>query len=899
LPERIKAVFASGTPALNRELIARMRDLFPELPLYIVSEFPPEQECARWIPYQVNRGFFENLSRIRFQFRGTELRLAGVMLVARGPYKAMRLVALALAPTAFLAFNENFGSFMLRPRSAGAILRHLFWRFKSFLRYQLRPGGDIYTFLWRVAHPQKARAVWLYRGARLRGAAGWLVRCLPPAAAPAMEAPALPSGISVVIPSRNGRALLGISLHLVLQERPSEVIVIDNGSEDGTASWLAAQHPEVAVEQTAAPLSFAEAVNRGLARARYSHVCLLNNDMLVEPGFFKALHAAFDAVPGLFCATAQIFFPPGMRREETGKAVLSVRDPLDFPVRCEEPVDGEDLSYVLYGSGGCSLYAASKLRALGGLGEHYRPAYVEDLDIGFRAWQRGWPSVLAANARVEHRHRSTTSRYYRPGQIEAMVETNYLRFIETAVESAPVFRRLWKHATFRLFLRSLKDEQPALEALAYAARATMQPPERPIGSIYSDEEILALGSGAVAVFPGTPRRGRPLILIATPYLPYPLSHGGAVRMLNLMRRAARDFDQVLVSFADALSQPPPELREIFQEIVLVRREGSHALPSSVRPEVVEEFDSPAFHAALRASATKWKPTVAQLEFTQMAQYARDCHPARTLLVEHDVTLDLYEQLVKETGDWEHRRQARLWRKFETDAWDHVDRIAVMSERDLKLAGGARATVLPNGVDTERFRPTAEVTAEPGRLLFIGSFAHLPNLMAVQFFLKEVWPLLTGLEVSLHLIAGAKHEFFLRHHGDRVKLDLPRTGVHVEGFVADVRPAYGRAQVVVAPLVASAGTNIKILEAMAMGKAIVTTPAGIHGLDLVPGKDLLVAETAREMADAIAGLLGSEARRVALGDHARATAERRYGWDRIALLQRRLYLELAGGAPESD
>ncbi len=127
-------------------------------------------------------------------------------------------------------------------------------------------------------------------------------------------------------------------------------------------------------------------------------------------------------------------------------------------------------------------------------------------------------------------------------------------------------------------------------------------------------------------------------------------------MYNMMRRAAKDFDQVLVSFAGQLHETPPELLDICCELVLVRRPGTHLLPSSSRPDVVEEFDSPAFHAALRQTVRKWKPSVAQLEFTQMAQYAVDCAPAKTILAEHDVTLDLYQQLLKQGDDWELRRQ---------------------------------------------------------------------------------------------------------------------------------------------------------------------------------------------------------------------------------------------------
>ncbi|HEY2012932.1 MAG TPA: glycosyltransferase, partial [Bryobacteraceae bacterium] len=258
-------------------------------------------------------------------------------------------------------------------------------------------------------------------------------------------------GISVVIPSRNGKDLLAAQMAGIVRELTgftSEIIVTDNGSSDGSADWLRGTWPQVQVEVSAAPLSFARAVNRGIERARYSHVCLLNNDMILEPGFFGSLVRAFEQVPDLFCATAQILFPPGVRREETGKAVYFQPEPSDFPIRCDEPLPGEDMTWVLYGSGGCSLYDTAKLRALGSIDTAYDPVYVEDLDIGYRAWQRGWPTAFCAKAKVEHRHRATTSRYYRPEYLDFLVERNYLRFLVRA--TGDIFPDLWKEAIDRL-----------------------------------------------------------------------------------------------------------------------------------------------------------------------------------------------------------------------------------------------------------------------------------------------------------------------------------------------------------------------------------------------------------------------------------------------------------------
>src|SRR5439155_1142770 len=156
---------------------------------------------------------------------------------------------------------------------------------------------------------------------------------------------------------------------------------------------------------------------------------------------------------------------------------------------------------------------------------------------------------------------------------------------------------------------------------------------------------------------------------------------------------------------------------------------------------------------------------------------------------------------------ELRRQLERWRRFETAAWRNVNCVVTMSEKDRRLVtAGARAVALENGVDLERFRPSG-AEPEPDRLLFIGSFAHLPNLLALEFFVKCVWPL---FDATLHVIAGMRHEYFLEFYKDRVAVDLRHPRIVVEGFVADVRPAYERAAIVLAPLMASAGTNIKIL-----------------------------------------------------------------------------------------
>jgi len=403
--------------------------------------------------------------------------------------------------------------------------------------------------------------------------------------------------------------------------------------------------------------------------------------------------------------------------------------------------------------------------------------------------------------------------------------------------------------------------------------------------------VKPLPEGAAAVFPGKAASGKPRVLVASAYLPFPLSHGGAVRIHNLTARAAADWDQILVAFTETDAPPAAELLDRFVEVVLVRRTGTHAAPSTGRPEVVEQFASASFRTALRETVRKWQPAIAQLEFTQMAQYAADCAPARPILVEHDITFDLYQQLLQGSDDWDLRHQLKLWRRFETAAWREMSCVVTMSEKDRDMVTGTHAVALPNGVDLGRFRPAPQAP-EPRRLLFVGSFSHLPNLMAVAFFLDQVWPRLR--DARLHIIAGARHEYFLDYHGSQVKVHLDQPGVEVEGFVSDVRGAYERAAIVVAPLVVSAGTNLKILEAMACGRPVVATPAGVNGLDLVPGEDFILVHTAAEMADAIETLLASPAECHRLAAAGRRRVEASYGWDEIARRQTELYRELIAG-----
>ena len=861
---KIKLAFASGTAELNRAMLDDFDSRRPDIPLFVVAEFEPHR--GRWIPWHVYRSYSENKRSVMAAIADFEVVHSAVVFAEGTALFKMRIAAFRIAPQGIAIYHLA--------EYAGGLLRNSI-------------GKPMARWARLATNPKEAEIRVRARWAQLRGA---LAGRRGLAKEPSMEAVlALADGVTVIIPSRDGLELLRAMLAPLMEQiRCGEVIVVDNGSSDGTARLLGSQ---VQVIESRQALSFARAVNLGIARARFRYILLLNNDMIVEPGFVAALEEAFARVPDLYCATAQIFFPAGVRREETGKAVWRREGPLDFPVRCDDPCEGEDLTWVLYGSGGCSLFDTARLREMGGVSEVYDPAYVEDLDFGYRAWKRGWPSVFCAGAKVEHRHRATTSRFFTPRQIDFFVERNYLRFLIHAPGSKEVFRKLWAEGIRRLQLLAINGNGAAIDALRDI------PPMGPMPAAatgpLTETEILALGNGDVAVFPGRKPVECRKVLIASPYPPFPLSHGGAVRMFNLIREGAREYDIVLLAFCDFLATPARELLDLCVEVALVRRRGSHYLRSSEYPDVVVEFESDTFRACLKQTAARWRPAAVQLEFTWMAQYAGAYPKAKNILVEHDITFDLQEQLLAASTDngaarLELEKQSQKWRAFESRAWTTVDAVVTMSARDARTVRDAKEVrVLPNGVDCERFQPSG-TAPEKGRLLFIGSFAHLPNLLGLEFFLKEVWPLLIPSGYTLHVIAGARPEYFLEFYRGRVSVDLSQPGIEWEGFVADVRDAYRRAEIVLAPLTVSAGTNVKVLEAMAMGRVVVTTPAGINGLDLEDGRDVVVARMATEFAGAIASLSNDDARRRNIERRARETAVAKFDWRAVGELQTLLW-----------
>jgi glycosyltransferase involved in cell wall biosynthesis len=277
-------------------------------------------------------------------------------------------------------------------------------------------------------------------------------------------------------------------------------------------------------------------------------------------------------------------------------------------------------------------------------------------------------------------------------------------------------------------------------------------------------------------------------------------------------------------------------------------------------------------------------------------------PPRLVLDEHNVEYDVHRQTVERGGGGLARRlyNAVNWRKMrreEEALWGRVDAITVTSPRDAARVRaarpGARVAVVPNGVDVERFRPRPGDPLPDGRtVLFFGALDYYPNSEGLLAFLDEAWPrvLATHPAARLRVLGRRPPPALVARQGP---------GIEIAGFVEDLRPSLAAAAVVVVPLRLGGGTRLKILEAMAMGKPVVSTSLGAEGLDAAHGRELLLADDPERFAAEVRRVLGDRALAARLGKAARAFVERRYAWRASARALERCLLEVCAAPPRGE
>jgi glycosyltransferase involved in cell wall biosynthesis len=390
----------------------------------------------------------------------------------------------------------------------------------------------------------------------------------------------------------------------------------------------------------------------------------------------------------------------------------------------------------------------------------------------------------------------------------------------------------------------------------------------------------------------------PQILFLAAHLPVLGQHGGGMRMYHNLRILAEKCPVTLLSFYESERELQflPALKKLGLSIQVIQRvpcRPNHWLKP--QPHEHDEYASPKFGHAIQDLLHSQPFTAIQAEYLQMGQHVPSNFTGLKVLTEHEIHYaNFYSSFKAEKRLRAKIRKAYDWLvqfNYEIRICRGFDRIACMTPEDAgQLAHYVPAhkiRAIPIGVDSDYFHPG---TAEPGdrkspHLVFVGNFRHPPNIEAVHYFIQQVFPQIRHVYPDAEFwVAGA--------NGNRLELGK-QPGVHVTGYVEDLRSVYSATTVFVAPILSGNGMRVKLLEACAMSLPIVSTPLAASGFGARDGEHLLLARDAAQFAERTLRLCGDENLCQQLGQNARLLIQSRYDWNVIG----RQFLELVEAANE--
>jgi len=392
---------------------------------------------------------------------------------------------------------------------------------------------------------------------------------------------------------------------------------------------------------------------------------------------------------------------------------------------------------------------------------------------------------------------------------------------------------------------------------------------------------------------------RKRILFLTPQLPYPPEQGTAIRNYHLIQRVATRHAVDLLSFVS--SEPAPEyvsaLSALCGRVELVpapERSGRQRLGTlltSREPDMAQRLASQAYAEALARMLSTGAYDIVQVEGIEMARFGLqiagmhrpaivfDDHNAEYLLQQRAFRTDLRRPRRWPQAAYSAVQWLRL-RRYERVACLASAGVVAVSALDALAIGRLdpriEPLVVPNGVDIAGYRtdlPDSLPLRHPN-LVFTGKMDYRPNVDAMRWFCAEVWPKVRAEVPGVHLYIVGKQP-----HREVQRLAEDEQ-INVTGYVPDILPYFGGADVYIVPLRVGGGTRLKVLEAMATGLAMVSTSLGAEGIELVHGEHAMLADTAGAFAAATIRLLAEPALRRSLGAQARALAEARYSWRQI-------------------
>jgi polysaccharide biosynthesis protein PslH len=374
----------------------------------------------------------------------------------------------------------------------------------------------------------------------------------------------------------------------------------------------------------------------------------------------------------------------------------------------------------------------------------------------------------------------------------------------------------------------------------------------------------------------------------------PVHSGGDIRSFNIARQLSRNHALTFISYYDGDPDRDYE-QKLAQEFpgAICFSTGKHQASSLARavdysahtfsalPYAVSRFKCPAVAEKLRSVFDKSQFDIIVADFLDAVVNFPSQLTTPSVLFQHNVESEIWRRhAATESSPLKRRMYAVEYRKmlrYESNAVRRFHHVIAVSEPDRSLmeswVEGSRITVVPTGVDLEQYRPDFSRQPQDPVVMFVGAMDWEPNVDAMEYFCRDIWPSITAQMPKVQLkIVG-------RNPGDRVN-KLASASVEITGRVPSVAEHLRDAAVVIVPLRIGGGTRLKIYEAMAAGKAVVSTSIGAEGLDVHHGKDIILADNPKLFSEAVLMLLRDEGLRRRY-EVAAADLARKYDWTVVA------------------
>ncbi|MBN1914204.1 MAG: glycosyltransferase, partial [Candidatus Omnitrophica bacterium] len=713
--------------------------------------------------------------------------------------------------------------------------------------------------------------------------------------------------ISLVIPNWNGIDCLKECLPSVFrvkdfQDGKNEVLVVDDGSTDGSVEYIKSHFPKARLILNKRNRGFGFTCNRGVKKARNELIILINNDIILTEDFLKPLVSHFQK-EDVFAVTPKMYawdrktFVWGMHMGhfENGYIRLWNEAETHNGDRISQP------SPSVFAIGGGMLFRKRDFLWLGGFDGIYRPNCWEDIDISYRAWKRGLKVVYEPQSLIYHKGKATLT-YERHKEIK-----NELLFTWKNITDNKIIKNHLNLLPQNLYRnpKRIAFVKGFFWALNYLPQAMLH---RLLERRYIIEEDNKILSRTMLYYGNFVKRGfrhlrgeKPNVLMISRFFPYPLNVGGKIRIHNLIRLLSKQYNFQLLSLIDHHDELGniPELNKIFTGVY----------PVLAKSELNLDYFSRMFYPKRYKNAYSYSQ-----ELIEKLKEIQDTQPIDIIHIESNELLYLLDHIkdipvVYTEHDISFLKPKKSYYKakdsfvgsffddlkrlhFHSSRFVKIDKVITLSKEDENVLRAffpnSDINLVPTGVDFEHFSFRDKVPGSK-KLIYVGHYRHYPNEDAVVYFAKKIFPLIRKkMPDAEFIIVGSKPT-------SEVKILAKEKGVTVVGEVSDVKPYLDESAVFVNSNRVGAGIKGKVLEAMACGVPVVSTTVGSSGIDARSDEEILIADRPRAFAKKVVKVLTDNKLREGLIAEARWLVEKKYDWMNIIKKLDRIYRQVLGTA----